>query len=108
LAGVPAIIASTALLADEIVDRGMGYACDPLDTQALVDLMRRVGGDDELTRRLSERAFENSRELANTPESWTAALLALYEERLAESVHRTPDRARESHGGPDAAIQHVK
>jgi glycosyltransferase involved in cell wall biosynthesis len=103
LSGLPVIIASTALLAAEIEERGIGFACDPLDTSAIANLMRRLLNDDALTQTMSERATTSSQALANTPMAWTSALVRLYEERLLKkrtclSPFRVPSKTgEESH-----------
>jgi glycosyltransferase involved in cell wall biosynthesis len=95
LSGLPVIIASSALLASEIEERGIGYACEPLDISAMAGLMRRLMQDDELTRTMSERAVESAPALATTPAVWTSELVQLYEQRLTQkpqtlALLRTP------------------
>jgi glycosyltransferase involved in cell wall biosynthesis len=95
LSGLPVIIASSALLASEIEERGIGYACEPLDISAMAGLMRRLMQDDELTRTMSERAVESAPTLATTPAVWTSELVRLYEQRLTQkpqtlALLRTP------------------
>jgi glycosyltransferase involved in cell wall biosynthesis len=82
--GLPVIIASSALLAPEIEERGIGYACDPLDISAMANMMRRLMQNDDLTRTMSERAVESASALGTTPTVWISELLRLYEQRLTQ------------------------
>lgn len=81
--GLPVISAKSALLAPDIVRRGAGLSCDPIDEAAFADAISHIAGDDALVRGMSINAFGETRDLALTPESWTDELLRTFEERLA-------------------------
>ena len=82
--GLPIILSSSAFLAQEVVDKGIGFACNTQDVDALSALFVRVDGmpADEI-RLMSERAFSNVARLSNSPDRWVEELLAIYEERIS-------------------------
>ena len=75
------IAADTAFLAPDIVAAGAGYSAPPRDEAALAEAMTRLK-DDEVARAMSVAAFERTRSIGLSPDAWTSALLAAYEERL--------------------------
>lgn len=79
--GLPVIAADTAFLAPDIVAAGAGYSAPPRDEAALAEAMTRLK-DDEVARAMSVAAFERTRSIGLSPDAWTSALLAAYEERL--------------------------
>jgi glycosyltransferase involved in cell wall biosynthesis len=79
MSGVPVIASRFALLSEEIVDRGLGVACDPYDEAALAAAIGQLLGDDALVEEMSSRAFATARALAPTPRQWFFELLAIYE-----------------------------
>jgi glycosyltransferase involved in cell wall biosynthesis len=90
MSGIPAIVARNSPFAEEIVERELGFACDPHDEHALADAIATLLHDDLLVRRMSRRAFEEARQMAPTPAQWCDGLLALYRERLAPGGDDAP------------------
>jgi glycosyltransferase involved in cell wall biosynthesis len=76
--GLPVILAEQALIAPQIVARGAGLSCNPRDEQELAGAMARLAEDDKLIQRMSVDAFENTRDLGNTEDSWADALVQAY------------------------------
>ena len=76
--GLPVISAEQALIAPQIVARGAGLSCNPRDEEDLAGAMTRLARDDELVQRMSIDAFERTRDLGNTEESWADALVDAY------------------------------
>jgi glycosyltransferase involved in cell wall biosynthesis len=83
MSGIPIVASAFALIADEIVDRGFGIACDPHDSDALVGAIKRLATDHEALEQMSRCGFEEARALAPAPEAWCDALLGIYESKLA-------------------------
>ena len=48
--------------------------------------MKRLLTDDDLTGAMSLAAFEQTRDLGSTPESWIDTVLLTYQERLAAAA----------------------
>lgn len=81
--GIPLILTDMAFLADEVVERGMGIACNTQDNAAFAAALRAMAGmAPEAMRGMSERALENGMTLANTQDDWAEALIDLYAELL--------------------------
>lgn len=80
--GVPVVLSNSAMLASEIVEKGMGLACDPHDEAALAGLFSRLAGDDALVAAMSRCAFAEARQMAPTPGEWIDALLGIYGDLL--------------------------
>ncbi|WP_163266776.1 glycosyltransferase family 4 protein [Chelativorans alearense] len=80
--GIPVIVPSRALLSREIVeaDCGLGFATG--DVNSLADAMRAMACDDLGVRRMSRNGFQEAPRMANTPQSWCEALMALYADVL--------------------------
>jgi glycosyltransferase involved in cell wall biosynthesis len=79
--GLPVVAADTAFLAPDIVAAGAGLSAPPRNEQALADAMAQLK-DDGVARAMSIAAFERTRGIGLSPDAWTSALLAAYEERL--------------------------
>lgn len=77
--GLPVVLSDTAMMADEIVKRGAGLACDIRSENALVEVLQQVFANDADTRQMSTNAFEATRDLGNTLSDWTDALISIYE-----------------------------
>lgn len=86
MSGIPVIVSRFALIAEEVVRRGFGLACNPFDERGLALQIGALADDDEGVRDISERAFAGARALAPTPAEWCERLLALYAERLRGPV----------------------
>src|SRR5581483_7011662 len=84
MSGVPVIVSRNSPFAGEIVDRGVGLACDPHDEGSLAEAISALAYDDLLVRRMSLRAMSEARRLAPTPAQWCDGLLALYAECLGD------------------------
>ena len=76
--GIPVIAADTALIAPAIVSRSAGLSCNPRDEAAMAAAMRRIAASDAETRTMSINAFDNTRDLAQTPEAWLDQLQGIY------------------------------
>ncbi|WP_158228571.1 glycosyltransferase family 4 protein [Sinorhizobium fredii] len=85
--GLPIVLSASAFLAQEVVDKGIGFSCNTQDADALSALFARLDGmsSDEI-RVMSERAFSNVAHLSNTPDRWADELLAIYEERISAAA----------------------
>ena len=76
-----------AFLADEIVARGMGLACNTQDSAAFAEALRTMADmPAEEMRRMSQRTFANGMKLANTQSDWVDDLLDIY----GRLLHNTP------------------
>jgi glycosyltransferase involved in cell wall biosynthesis len=80
--GIPVVLAESALLARDVVNRGAGLSCDPLNEVALAEAMSRIVSDNALARNMSISAFEETRDLGLPPEGWADQLLRVFEELL--------------------------
>lgn len=81
--GVPIIITESALLANEIVSRGIGTACNTQNIRLFADCLRTFDSQDNSTiRRMSEKAFLPNNSLATTEDEWTTQLVEIYEHCL--------------------------
>jgi glycosyltransferase involved in cell wall biosynthesis len=76
--GLPVISAEQALIAPQIVARGVGLSCDPRDEEKLAGAMTRLARDNGLVQRMSVEAFERTGDFGNTEESWADALVHAY------------------------------
>ncbi|EKF18453.1 glycosyltransferase family 4 protein [Nitratireductor pacificus] len=76
--GIPVILPAEALLSAEIVASGAGLRFPAGDIGALAAAMRTLSADDAAVERMSGSARRAAGELAHTPQSWAAALIALY------------------------------
>lgn len=85
--GVPIILTEMAFLADEIVARGMGLACNTQDSAAFAAALRAMADMPvEDMRRMSQKTFANGMKLANTQSDWVDGLLRIY----GSLLHNTP------------------
>ena len=82
MVGIPVIASHFALISGEIVEKGLGVACDPHDEAALAGLIHELAGDDRRIEEMSRRAFAEAKQLAPTPEQWCDDLVALYQQRV--------------------------
>lgn len=72
--GIPLVATETALLAPEILRYGAGVVCDPLDERVFADTLAQLARDDEMVRRMSECAFDNTRNLGLSADAWADEL----------------------------------
>jgi glycosyltransferase involved in cell wall biosynthesis len=84
--GIPVIVSRFSSIAGEIVERGLGLACNPYDEGTLAAALDVLARDDERVREISHRAFAEARDLAPTPAQWCDDLLALYASRLRDTT----------------------
>jgi glycosyltransferase involved in cell wall biosynthesis len=77
--GVPLILTEMAFLADEVVERGMGIACNTRSNAVFAEALRTLSAMpfDEM-QQMSKNAFSCGMKLANTQSDWADALLLLY------------------------------
>jgi glycosyltransferase involved in cell wall biosynthesis len=79
LSGVPVILADSALMAPDFAEGGIGRAYPAGDSRALAAILAEMRDMDAAAlRAISARAHARAVPLAETPESWTDGLLALY------------------------------
>ncbi|NJO53431.1 MAG: glycosyltransferase family 4 protein [Bacteroidales bacterium] len=76
--GLPVVISSTAMLADEIVMANYGIACDPSDVSALAAALSRFAHDDALIAAMSRNAHAGAGRLACSPSEWVDDLITIY------------------------------
>ncbi|SFJ61800.1 Glycosyl transferases group 1 [Bosea sp. OK403] len=82
MSGLPVLVSRNALIAEEVSELGCAEICDPGDRAAMARQLRRLAGDDDAVKRMSECGFERGRTLAPTPDAWCDALVALYQDKL--------------------------
>jgi glycosyltransferase involved in cell wall biosynthesis len=88
--GLPIVLSATAFLAQEVVDKGIGFSCNTQDADTLSALFAELDGTSSSEiRAMSERAFSNVAHLSNSPDGWADELLAIYEERISAAAART-------------------
>ncbi|HEV2187082.1 MAG TPA: glycosyltransferase family 4 protein [Stellaceae bacterium] len=83
--GIPVIVSQFSSIAGEIVERGLGFACNPYDEEALAAAIDTLARDDKRVADISQRAFSEARHLAPTPAQWCDELLAVYADRLRDA-----------------------
>ncbi|MDQ0391444.1 glycosyltransferase family 4 protein [Labrys monachus] len=86
--GLPIVVPSYAMLAQDVTEGGFGLACDPHDVDALAGALGRLAADDALLAQMSLRAHREAHRLAPTQAEWTDALLGLYADLLAGENRR--------------------
>lgn len=84
--GLPVIATEHALIAPEIVARGAGLSCNPHDEEALATALTHLAQDDKIARQMSINAFEQTRHLGTTPQSWVDALIGIYGEAVSPNL----------------------
>jgi len=78
LSGLPVAVADTALMADEVTALGLGLAFDVFDPAAFDAVLKRLRDmPDAQIRSISDAGHAAQQTLANSPEGWTDALIAL-------------------------------
>ena len=92
--GLPIIMSQGAFLAEEMEKAGIALSCDTTNERAFADTLmtfRKMPKHD--VRRMSERAFQLSPNLASTHEEWRDALLAQYHSLISTNVMPGPSDA---------------
>lgn len=91
MSGIPVVLSTYAMIADEVVRSGFGVSFNPYDHDAFASMLVRLAEDDDWVGTMSRRAFAGARDLAPTPAEWTERLLAIYLDVLQPEVR---DRRR--------------
>ena len=80
LSGLPVILSETALLAQEIQDQRLGFACNTRDPRAFSALLRQVAvmPDAEIVE-MSARGSSGRVDLCTTPDAWIEAQIGHYQ-----------------------------
>jgi glycosyltransferase involved in cell wall biosynthesis len=94
-AGLPVVLTDRALLAAEIEASKGGLCYNAKDGSRLATALANLARDDERVARMSQRAFADTRWMASTPDTWTDALLDLYQERLSVDRSKPSSAYRE-------------
>lgn len=92
MSGLPVIASKYAMISQDVVAGGFGLSSDPFDVEDLSSALLRIAHDDDLTRAMSQHAYEHAHRLAYSPEAWTTALLNVYGDMLGA---RQPREASE-------------
>lgn len=78
--GLPVLVAKTALMAGEIVQRGLGVAFDATDAGSIDAALREMAGAaPERVRAMSVAGFATEQRLALTVDAWTDGLMDAYQ-----------------------------
>jgi glycosyltransferase involved in cell wall biosynthesis len=88
MSGIPLIVSSFPLIANEVVERKYGLACNPYDIEELARMIRDLLVDDVSVRAMSLCGFNSARQSAPTPDIWCDALLSLYQAKLDAARER--------------------
>ncbi|WP_127901941.1 glycosyltransferase family 4 protein [Solirhodobacter olei] len=82
--GIPVIMGETSLLASDVVDKGLGFACDMRRPETLTAAIARLRDlAPEEVEAMSLHAMRPENALASSPEAWADRLLELYGGLLA-------------------------
>lgn len=90
--GLPVVVSSHAMIADEIANAGFGFSCDPHDEAVLAATLTQLAHDDGLVACMSHRAHAGAWSLARTPAEWTTDLLATYRTILQRATRNARGR----------------
>ncbi|WP_158085538.1 glycosyltransferase [Henriciella aquimarina] len=82
LSGLPVILSAPSTLSGDIARRDMGTVFDPAEAGALEATLRALSEDDTAIARFSHNAHSRAGEICNTPESWAASFIELFETKL--------------------------
>ncbi|MDR3507373.1 MAG: glycosyltransferase family 4 protein [Caulobacteraceae bacterium] len=100
--GLPVILTKEALLAEEIVERGVGLSCDVRDPEAFAEQIRRLLHDDRLVAAMSRRAVKTTQDMGNTADQWAESLTAILNDRVEITNPSPPNSAPVAIGRPSA------
>jgi glycosyltransferase involved in cell wall biosynthesis len=78
--GIPVIVSKFGIAADEIVNNGLGFACDPYDHQELTRLLKQMAANNNELGQMSRACWERRDSISLTSSQWEARLLSLYED----------------------------
>ncbi|MCJ8518616.1 glycosyltransferase involved in cell wall biosynthesis [Pseudorhizobium tarimense] len=103
--GIPVIISDFATTRDEILESGVGIACNPYEAGALTRTLVELARDDDGVFRMSLEGFLHRHTLTLSSQDWERALLDVYcqQAKVAEIRHRALTRG----GSGSAASLHL-
>lgn len=91
--GIPVVVSDGALLAAEVERKGAGLSYPAGDVGALKTCLSRVAADDDLVRKMSERAVECGASLCPSETDWLEQIMGVYSDTLrrasATPTHET-------------------
>ena len=86
--GLPVVVSSFAMVADELSEVGAGISCDPYDRGAFSKVLSLLASNDELTASMSGQAHANAVRFSLSPSEWARRLVSHYCDALQEAVAR--------------------
>ena len=86
--GLPVVVSSFAMIADELSEVGAGISCDPYDRGAFSKVLSLLASNDELTASMSGQAYANAARFSLSPSEWAQRLVSHYCDALQEAVAR--------------------
>jgi glycosyltransferase involved in cell wall biosynthesis len=84
--GLPVVVSSFAMIADELSEVGAGTSCDPYDRGAFSKVLSILASNDELTASMSDLAYANAARFSLSPSEWAQRLVSHYSDALQEAV----------------------
>ena len=78
--GIPVIVSKFGIASDEIVNNGVGFACDPYDHDELTRLLKRMAENSDELGQMSQACWQKRNSVALTSRQWEERLLSLYED----------------------------
>jgi glycosyltransferase involved in cell wall biosynthesis len=84
--GLPVVVSSFAMIADELSEVGAGISCDPYDRGAFSKVLSILASNDELTASMSDLAYANAARFSLSPGEWSQRLVSHYSDALQEAV----------------------
>jgi glycosyltransferase involved in cell wall biosynthesis len=86
--GLPVVVSSFAMVADELSEVGAGISCDPYDRGAFSTILSILASNDELTASMSDLAYANAARFSLSPGEWAQRLVSHYSDALQEAGAR--------------------
>jgi glycosyltransferase involved in cell wall biosynthesis len=86
--GLPVVVSSFAMIADELSEVGAGISCDPYDRGAFSKVLSILASNDELTASMSGLAYANAARFSLSPSEWAQRLVSHYSDALQEAAAR--------------------
>jgi glycosyltransferase involved in cell wall biosynthesis len=83
--GIPVVISDFAATRNEIVDQGVGIACNPYETGALSQSLAELAVDDARIALMSGKGYHNRAELALSSQDWERELLDIYSQQIQKA-----------------------
>jgi glycosyltransferase involved in cell wall biosynthesis len=84
--GLPVILPHSALLKTEIVDQGIGIACNTRSIDELAEVIESSRTDDDKIESMSRRAFDRRDKLALDPKDWSDQIVSYYRTLLGKGA----------------------